>query len=119
LDDIIITRQNKVEHLKNLDTVFNILYESGFKVKLSKCEFFKSEIEYLGHIISAEGLRKCENKVRAIVDAPAPRNTTQVKSFAGMVNYYSRFLPNVSIIMRPIYNLLTKTNIFVGLGTVR
>ncbi|CAI6377455.1 unnamed protein product [Macrosiphum euphorbiae] len=78
LDDIIITGQNNREHLKNLDKVFNILYESGFKVKLSKCEFFKSEIEYLGHIISAEGSRKCENKIRAIVDAPAPCNITQV-----------------------------------------
>lgn len=57
---------------------------TGLKVKLSKCEFFKSEIEYLGHIISAEGLRKCENKVGAIVDAPALHNITRVKSFAGM-----------------------------------
>ncbi|VVC35786.1 Integrase, catalytic core,Aspartic peptidase domain,Ribonuclease H-like domain,Retrotransposon gag [Cinara cedri] len=53
LDDIIITGQDRVEHLNNLDKVFNILNEAGLKVKLSKCEFFKSEIEYLGHIISA------------------------------------------------------------------
>jgi len=115
LDDIIITGQNRVEHLNNLDKIFNILNDAGLKVKLSKCEFFKSEIEYLGHIISAVGLRKCENKVIAIVDALAPRNITQVKmvkSFAGMVNYYSRFLPNVSIIMKPIYNLLTKNKRF-------
>jgi len=88
------------------------LYEAGLKVKLSKYEFFKSEIEYLGHIISVEGLRKCENKVRTIVDAPAPRNVTHAKSFAGMVSYYSKFIPNVSIIMRPIYNLLTKNKQF-------
>ncbi|VVC41753.1 Ribonuclease H-like domain,Integrase, catalytic core,Reverse transcriptase domain [Cinara cedri] len=112
LDDIIITGQDRVEHLNNLDKVFNILNDAGLKVKLSKCEFFKSEIEYLGLIISAVGLRKCENKVRAIADAPAPRNTTQVKSFSGMVNYYSKFLPNVSIIMKPIYNLLTKNKHF-------
>ncbi|KAF0708423.1 Reverse transcriptase domain-containing protein [Aphis craccivora] len=97
LDDIIITGQNNKEHLKNLDKVFNILYESGLKVKLSKCEFFKSEIEYLGHIISAKGLRKCENKVRAIVDAPAPCNITQVKSFAD--NVLVHFNSNYPIIL--------------------
>jgi len=66
LDDIIITGQDRVEHLKNLDKVFNILSEAGLKDKLSKCEFFKSEIEYLGHVISVVGLRKCENKVKRL-----------------------------------------------------
>jgi hypothetical protein len=63
-DDIIITGQDRAEHLNNFDKVFNILCKAGLKAKLSKCEFFKSDIEYLGHIISAVGLRKCENKIK-------------------------------------------------------
>lgn len=113
LDDIIVTGENKEKHLKNLEMVFDILYKAGLRVKLSKCEFFKKVLCYLGHKISAEGLSKCDDKIKAIVEAPAPTNITQVKSFAGLVNYYSKFVPNISIIMRPIYDLLTKGKVFV------
>lgn len=59
LDDIIITKQDRTEHLENLDKVFNILSNAGLKVKLPKCEYFKKEIEYFAHLISAMGLQKC------------------------------------------------------------
>lgn len=57
-------------------------------------------------------MRKCENKIKAIIDAPTPQNVTQVKSFAGMVNYYLKFFSNISLIMRPIYDLLKKVNTY-------
>lgn len=112
LDDIIVTGQTKEKYLENLDKVFKILSETGLKIKLSKREFFKKEIAYLGNIITEHGLKKCENKVKTILDAPAPENVTQVKAFAGMVNYYARFLPNISILMKPIYELFTKNKQF-------
>lgn len=62
--------------------------------------------------ISREGLIKNGDKQKAIIEAPRPTSVTQNKSFAGMVNYYSRFLPKLSIILRPIYDLLKINNKF-------
>ncbi|KAL7887807.1 hypothetical protein AOLI_G00055280 [Acnodon oligacanthus] len=72
LDDILITGQDRVQHLKNLDAVLGLLEEFGLRVEKEKCEFFKDSLEYLGHTIDAHGLHKSPEKVRAIVEAPAP-----------------------------------------------
>lgn len=65
-------------------------------------------MEYLGHKISKEGLQPTEEKVRAIKNAPQPSNVTQLKSFLGLVNYYAKFLPNLSSTLAPLYELLQK-----------
>ena len=65
-------------------------------------------IEYLGHKISDKGIQPTEEKVRAIVKAPAPNNVTQLKAFLGMLNYYAKFLPNLSSNLAPLYKLLQK-----------
>ena len=67
-----------------------------------------SSIEYLGHKISEKGIQPTEEKVRAIVKAPAPNNVTQLKAFLGMLNYYAKFLPNLSSKLTPLYRLLQK-----------
>ncbi|KAL7891832.1 hypothetical protein AOLI_G00013080 [Acnodon oligacanthus] len=77
LDDILITGQDRVQHLKNLDAVLGRLEEFGLRVEKEKCEFFKDPLEYLGHTIDAHGLHKSPEKVRAIVEAPAPTDLTQ------------------------------------------
>ncbi|KAI4884333.1 hypothetical protein NFI96_019150 [Prochilodus magdalenae] len=74
LDDILVTGTDDVQHLKNLGVVLHRLEEFGLRVQQEKCEFFKSSLEYLGHTIDAAGLHKSPDKVRAIVDAPAPVN---------------------------------------------
>ena len=61
---------------------------------------------YLGHRISADGLQPTKEKMRAISEAPAPLNFTQLRSFLGVVNYYSKFLPNLSTMLAPLYRLL-------------
>ena len=65
-------------------------------------------VEYLGHIIDAKGLHPSPEKIRAIKDAPEPQNVTELKSFLGLLNYYSKFLPNLSILLSPLYRLLQK-----------
>ena len=64
------------------------------------------EVEYLGHCISADGLKPLESKVRAIVEAPTPKNTTELKSFLGLLNYYRKFLPQLSSTLAPLNKLL-------------
>lgn len=105
IDDITITGDNDDEHLDNLEAVFKRLKGAGLTVKIDKCEFFKTEVNFLGCIIDSNGIRKSKDKISAILEAPVPTTVTQVKSFAGMVNHYSQFVPNLSQIMNPIYNL--------------
>ena len=67
-------------------------------------------IEYLGHVIDKDGLRPTGAKVRAIKEAPHPKNITQLRSFLGLINYYGKFLPNLSVKLKPLYSLLTKNH---------
>ena len=66
------------------------------------------EVEYLGHRITAEGLRPTLEKTQTIVNAPVPQNMSQLKSFLGLLNYYAKFLPNLSTTLAPLYDLLQK-----------
>ncbi len=67
------------------------------------------QVEYLGHLISKEGLRPTQSKVKAILDAPSPSNISQLRSFLGLLNYYSKFIPNLSSELSPLYSLLQKS----------
>ena len=86
LDDILITGATEVEHLNNLHDVLSRLEQAGMHLKKDKCAFLLPQVDYLGHQISQSGLHPTEEKVRAIVEAPAPHNVTQLKSFLGMLN---------------------------------
>ena len=108
IDDILITGESDTEHLNNLAEVLKRLEAAGMRLKRNKCSFLLPQVEYLGHQISEKGLQPTKEKVRAIVDAPAPRNVSQLKSFLGMLNYYSKFLPNLSTRLAPLYRLLQK-----------
>ena len=108
LDDILITGATEAEHLHNLQEVLNRLEQAGMCLKKDKCALLLPQVEYLGHQISQKGLHPTKEKVRAIVEAPAPQNITQLKSFLGMLNYYSKFLPNLSTLLAPLYKLLHK-----------
>ena len=105
LDDILITDNNEVVHLQNLTAVFERLCNCGLRLKKSKCQFLESEVDYLGYRISSEGLRTSQSKVKAVLDAPTPRNLTELKSFLGLVNYYARFLPSLAEVCHPLNNL--------------
>ena len=108
LDDILITGKTKQEHLDNLSAVLQRLAAAGMKLRPEKCSFILPEVEYLGHKISEKGLQPTTQKVRAIVEAPRPTNVSQLKSFLGMLNYYGKFLPNLSTHLAPLYTLLQK-----------
>ena len=64
--------------------------------------------EYLGHVIDVNGLHPTDDKIAALKQDPTPKNVTQLRSFLGLINYYSKFLPNLSTKLRPLYNLLLK-----------
>lgn len=107
-DDICVTGKNRFEHLSNLRAVLRRLKENGLRINYDKCKFFQSSVTYLGYKIDKQGLHTDKKKVDAIVAAPAPTNFTQLRSFMGLVNFYSNFVVNMSDILKPLYNLLKK-----------
>ncbi|XP_064464403.1 uncharacterized protein K02A2.6-like isoform X2 [Ornithodoros turicata] len=106
LDDLLITGSTPEEHLANLDAVLKRLVERGIRVKRNKCYFFEDSLEYLGHVISASGIHTSPEKVKAIVEAPRPVNKQQLRSLLGLVNYYGKFVPQLSTIAFPLNRLL-------------
>ena len=112
LDDIVIFRNNELEHLQHLETVFKRLQDVGLKLKESKCDFFRSQIHYLGHMLLAEGIQPLPEKLDSITNMPAPENQTEVKQFLGLVGYYHKFVPHFSDISRPLVKLTRKDTPF-------
>jgi hypothetical protein len=108
IDDICVTGRNKDHHMKNLKAVLTRLSEAGLRIKFEKCEFFKDEVCYLGYRINKNGLHTDKDKIAAIENLPVPQNVSQLRAALGLVNYYSRFIPNISTILRPMYALLAK-----------
>ncbi|CAG2213598.1 unnamed protein product [Mytilus edulis] len=108
LDDMVITGRNDREPLVNLEKVMKRLEMYNLSVNKEKCKFFKDEIEFCGHKIDKHGLHKTEDKIKAILDTPEPQNVTQVRSILGLMNYYHKFLPNISSVVRPLHRLLEK-----------
>ncbi|XP_060810604.1 uncharacterized protein K02A2.6-like [Amyelois transitella] len=106
LDDICITGSDSDIHLKRLHEVLSRLNDAGLRLQKEKCEFFKESVQYLGYVISKEGLQTCPDKVKAILNAPDPTNVSEVKRFLGVVNYYRNFIPNASSLLNPLHELL-------------
>ena len=112
LDDIIIFSQDELQHLEHLEIVFSRLREAGLKMKRSKCDFFKSEIHYLGHLISPEGISPLPNKLDSIRHMPVPNSEKEIKQFLGLTGYYRKFVPRFADISRPLTTLTKKDAIF-------
>ena len=93
LDDIIIFSKTEEEHLQHLEIIFQRLHEAGLKLKRPKCSFMKLQIEYLGHLISENGVEPMPDKLSTIKEMPAPRSSKEIKQFLGLVGYYQKFIP--------------------------
>ncbi|XP_046970363.1 uncharacterized protein K02A2.6-like [Vanessa cardui] len=107
-DDICITGKDSDTHLKNLRAVLQRLKDNGLRINFDKCQFFKDSVTYLGYKINKNGLHTDTKKIKAIVDAPLPTNITELRSFIGLVNFYAKFVCNISEILKPLYDLLKK-----------
>ncbi|CAI7858276.1 unnamed protein product [Closterium sp. NIES-54] len=113
LDDILIFSKTREQHLRDLDAVFKRLQENRLITKGSKCEFFKQEFDFLGHVISGNGIKIDPAKIKTIQERKSPTNATELQSFMGFVNYVRRFIPNMAGITGPLTGLLHKDRNFV------
>ncbi|KAJ1095977.1 hypothetical protein NDU88_001126 [Pleurodeles waltl] len=112
-DDILVHGKTVDEHDKILRKVLSKLAGAGLTVKNEKCRFRVTSVTYLGHTISGEGIRPKLELVDSIIHAPEPKNKDDVRSFLGLAEYYSKFIPNFSSVTQPLRALLKKGCIFV------
>lgn len=113
LDDILIYSPTAEQHEQDVTAVFELLRKHKLRVKLSKCDFFKEEVEFLGHVVGKGNVRMCPGKVAAITEWPTPRNTHDVRSFLGLSGYYRKFVRDYSKVATPLYALTQADTQFV------
>lgn len=112
LDDILIYSATFEEHQRLIREVLTRLESHNIKLKPEKARMFAPEVEYLGHIISNDGIRANPKKTECVRDFPVPQNVTQVQSFLGLASYYRRFVPSFSRIAKPLHTLCKKNHLF-------
>ena len=103
IDDIVIATETVEDHMVRLREVFECLREAGFKMRVAKCDFMKSEIKYLGRVVSAEGVKPDPKAVVKLRDWEIPRNKTEMQIFLGFANYYREFIPWHAKLVAPLH----------------
>ena len=108
IDDILVYSKDRESHDTHLQVVLETLRKEQLYAKLSKCEFWKNDVSFLGHIVSKEGIRVDPKKIEVVVEWKPPRNVTEVRSFLGLAGYYRRFVKGFSMTAAPMTRLLQK-----------
>ena len=113
IDDVVVYARTVDQHLSRLEEVLRRLRKAGLKLKPSKCKLLSRRVEFLGHIVSEQGVEVDPAKVAKIRDWPMPQNLRAVRSFVGLCAYYRRFVPEFSTICKPLFLLTQKGQPFV------
>ena len=108
IDDILVFSRTLKDHLNHLQRVIERVVEVGLKLKPSKCKFIQQELEYLGHVVSCDGLKTSSRLVEAVKKYPTPQNVQETRRFLGLSSYYRRFIPNFAKIAQPLHSLTCK-----------
>ena len=116
LDDILIFNKTWEEHLKHVKQTLDVLKREKLYVNLSKCEFGKTSLNYLGHIVGVGELKIDPSKVAIIVNWPKPKSTTKVRSFLGASQYWRKFISNFFLVAAPLHALTGLNKVFQWRG---
>lgn len=100
-----------LSHIVHIKEVFQLLKEAGLCIKLKKCNFFRSLVKYLGHVISDKGIFPDPDKISKVKHYPIPTTADEVRSFLGLAGYYCRFIENFGAIARSLYKKQAKENL--------
>nr|GEW81968.1 hypothetical protein [Tanacetum cinerariifolium] len=110
IDDILIYAKNRKEHEGHFKLILELLKEEELYAKFSKCEFWLSKVQFLGHVIDSKGIHVDPAKIKAIKDWESPKTPTEIRQFLGLAGYYRRFIKGFSKIARPVTKL-TQTSV--------
>ncbi|MBW0519578.1 hypothetical protein O181_059293 [Austropuccinia psidii MF-1] len=113
LDDIMVFSSSEEEHFKHVPSVLKRLRDNNFFAKASKCVFHDSSVQYLGYVVSGEGLKMDTSKFQQILNWPQPKNIKAVQSFLGFANFYRCFIKNYSKKITALTSLLTNDSPFI------
>ena len=113
-DDILVYNMSWKEHLQHLQLVFEHLKKESLKIKLSKCQFFKKHLHYLGHLIWEKGIQPIPEKVTAFEKLKEPSNIDKLHHFLCLEGYYRKFIPLFTNITKPLNKLLKKDTNFIS-----
>ena len=108
VDDILIYSQSEREHEHHLRIVLQLLRDHQLYTKFSKCEFWLTEVRFLGHVVSALGVTVDPKKVEAVMSWERPKSVFEIRSFLGLVGYYRRFIEDFSLLAAPMTKLTQK-----------
>ena len=108
LDDVQVIGRSFEQHLENLESVLKAISDAGLKLKLAKCQFAQSTVDFVGFTISDSGLAPDPKKVEAIRRYPTPKDLTELRRFLGMASYYRGFVSGFSDIATPLNRLAQK-----------
>ena len=112
IDDVLVFSRTLEEHLKHLRAVIERLQSVGLKLKPTKCHFVREQVEYLGHLITPNGLRPNPKLVEAVEQFPVPCNLKSLRRFVGLCSYYRRFVPHFAKLAAPLHQLTRKDQPF-------
>ena len=113
LDDIIVFSTDFDTHIQRLRQVFTRLRQHNLSLKPNKCELFRTEVTYLGHIINQEGIKPQQDKIEKVKFFPKPKNRRAIRAFLGLAGYYRRFIQNFASIAKPLYQLTSEKESWV------
>ncbi len=108
IDNVLVFSRSLEEHLEHLRRVILRICEAGLKLKPSKCHFIREEVEYLGHLITPQGLKTNARLTAAVAEFPRPQNVSEVQRFLGLSSYYRRFVSNFARVASPLHALTRK-----------
>jgi transposase InsO family protein len=112
LDDLLIATETVEENLEILKRVLRILVDNKLELKLRKCEFLATKINYLGYRVSAVGITPNPENIVSVSNYPIPTNFKELHSFLGLVSYFRKFIKNFALIAKPLYDLLKSNSEF-------
>ena len=112
IDDVLVFSRTVEDHLNHLRAVIQRIMEAGLKLKPSKCHFAQREVEYLGHLVTPEGLKPNRQLFEAITEFSTPANVSEVRRFLGLASYYRRFIDGFAKIAAPLQELTRKNTPF-------
>lgn len=114
LDDILIATKTLEEHFEIFKEVLNLARQYRLQIRLDKCRLFFNEITYLGYLVNQSGIRPSIENVESLLNYPLPKNTKEAHRFVSLASYFSKLIPNFSIVAKPLYDLRKSTTFKFG-----